>query len=109
MSSYLCYLVSLSGHKSNQRELVERLKLKKHDVNRISWMEHDIRNPPTLIRLARSTIRSQLILATKQRTILPAIIQLVLPHQLQRYLKFEGVFSEIDLSIPTKRCIRAGR
>ena len=109
MSGYLCYLVSLSGHKSNQRELAERLKLKKHDVNLISWMEHDIRNPPTLIRLARSTIRSQLILATKQRTILPAIIQLVLPHQLQRYLKFEAVFSEIDLSIPTKRCIRAGR
>ena len=65
----------------------------------MSWLNEDGQQPASLMRQCRVAIRRQLSLASRQRTILPAVDQLPLPTSLQQYLKFEGILTEVDLEL----------
>ena len=64
----------------------------------VSWCVERHRNPLNLLQLSRIAIRKQLVLANKTRwSIIPAIDELQLTPDLASYLKFEGVYNEVDI------------
>lgn len=67
-------------------------------VELMRWVVNDQCHVPSLMRLCRVAIRRQLSVATQYRSILPAIDELLLPDTHADYLKFEGVFNEVDLT-----------
>ena len=50
----------------------------------------------SLLQESRVAIRRQLYISANKRSILPSIDQLPLSHDLKLYLKFEGVYNEVD-------------
>jgi len=65
----------------------------------VNWLNEDKQQPPSLLRQCRVVIRRQLSAAVHYQTILPAIDKLPLPNDLKLYLQFDGVMSEVDLSM----------
>ena len=54
---------------------------------------------PSLRRQCRVAIRRQLSVAVHFQTILPAVDKLPLPTNLKLYLQFDGILTEVDLSV----------
>ena len=62
-----------------------------------TWYREQRQKPFLLSQLCRIKIRKELLRANKFVSILPLIDNLVLPEDLKLYLKFEGMYNEIDL------------
>ena len=64
------------------------------------WQLQTRSTPLSLLQLSRIAIRNQMSTATESRSILPSVEELPLPEQLKLYLKFEGMYNEVDLDTP---------
>ena len=65
----------------------------------VNWLNEDKQQVPSLLRQCRVAIRRQLSVVAHFQTILPAIEQLPLPANLKLYLQFDGILSEVNLSV----------
>ena len=100
----LCQAAVLAGYKPSNEEL----RILQSEAARtrsgvpdelVNWLNEDRQQAPSLLRQCRVVIRRQLSAAVHYQTILPAIDKLPLPNDLKLYLQFDGVMSEVDLSV----------
>jgi len=98
----LCQAAVLAGYKPSDEEL----RLLQSQAARsgvldqlVNWLNKDRQQVPSLLRQCRVAVRRQLSAAVHYQTILPAIDKLPLPNDMKLYLQFDGVMSEVDLSV----------
>jgi len=102
----LCQAAVLAGYSPSAEEL-HNLQLAAasdnaagHQIQQlVNWLNEDRQQAPSLRRQCRVAIRRQLSVAVHFETILPAIDKLPLPTDLKLYLQFDGILTEIDLSV----------
>jgi len=107
----LCQAVVLAGYRPSD-EVLQHLRsaAENEDVDDgllghlMIWLNENRQRVPSLFCQCRIVVRRQLSLAVRHRSILPAIDKLPLPNGINRYLQFEGVFTEVDLSIKKELC-----
>lgn len=100
MSTRLCQALVLAGCRIPHDDLETSAVIHVRDSHHLfKVLSENSRNPPSLMRSCRTAVRRQLSLASGYRTILPLVDCLPIPHQLQLYLKFEGLLSEVDLTM----------
>ena len=102
----LCQAAVLAGYSPCAEEL-QRLQLAAASDNTaghliqqlVNWLNEERQQVPSLRRQCRVAIRQQLSVAVHFQTILPAIEELPLATNLKLYLKFDGILTEVDLSV----------
>ena len=98
----LCQAAVLAGYTPSAEELQSLRRAAASDGvldQLVNWLNEDRQQVPSLFRQCRVAIRRQLSVDVNYQTILPAIDQLSLPDVVESYLKFDGVLTEVDLSV----------
>ena len=93
----------LNGLEVDERDLqyLENNTVPSCRCKMLTWYQEHKQKPLSLLQLSRINVRKWLILANNFLSILSLIDNLMLSEDLKSYLKFEGMYNEIDLSTPS--------